>query len=94
MESNKNADTGWFRLESCKENDGTSKISNMSLTFLSHILLLLQKLQSLNCMGNKVYIGGKICLADHFKPLWARNVPECGLAHLRAPGSRAGRGDS
>lgn len=30
--------------------------------------------------------GGKICLSDHFKPLWARNVPKFGLAHLMALG--------
>ncbi|KTG39243.1 hypothetical protein cypCar_00038075 [Cyprinus carpio] len=30
--------------------------------------------------------GGKICLTDHFKPLWARNVPKFGLAHLMALG--------
>ena len=29
---------------------------------------------------------GKICLTDHFKPLWARNVPKFGLAHLMALG--------
>lgn len=32
--------------------------------------------------------GGKICLTDHFKPLWARNVPKFGLAHLMALGVR------
>ncbi|GCB82605.1 hypothetical protein scyTo_0021654, partial [Scyliorhinus torazame] len=30
--------------------------------------------------------GGKICLTDHFKPLWARNVPKFGLGHLMALG--------
>ncbi|XP_037267800.1 ubiquitin-fold modifier-conjugating enzyme 1 isoform X4 [Falco rusticolus] len=34
----------------------------------------------------KMYRGGKICLSDHFKPLWARNVPKFGLAHLMALG--------
>ncbi|KHJ87851.1 Ubiquitin-fold modifier-conjugating enzyme 1 [Oesophagostomum dentatum] len=29
----------------------------------------------------KMYRGGKICLSDHFKPLWARNVPKFGIAH-------------
>ena len=24
----------------------------------------------------KMYRGGKICLTDHFKPLWAKNVPK------------------
>ena len=30
--------------------------------------------------------GGKICLTDHFKPLWARNVPKFGIAHAIALG--------
>ena len=30
--------------------------------------------------------GGKICLSDHFKPLWARNVPKFGIAHAFALG--------
>ncbi|KAK2083828.1 Ubiquitin-fold modifier-conjugating enzyme 1 [Saguinus oedipus] len=34
----------------------------------------------------KMYRGGKICLTDHFKPLWARNVPKFELAHLMALG--------
>ena len=25
-----------------------------------------------------MYRGGKICLTDHFKPLWGRNVPKFG----------------
>lgn len=39
--------------------------------------------------------GGKICLSDHFKPLWARNVPKFGLAHLMALGvsGKGGRGE-
>ena len=32
--------------------------------------------------------GGKICLTDHFKPLWARNVPRFGIAHAMALGVR------
>ena len=35
---------------------------------------------------NKMYRGGKICLTDHFKPLWARNVPRFGIAHAMALG--------
>ena len=34
----------------------------------------------------KMYRGGRICLTDHFKPLWARNVPKFGLAHAMALG--------
>lgn len=34
----------------------------------------------------KMYRGGKICLTDHFKPLWARNIPKFGIAHAFALG--------
>lgn len=34
----------------------------------------------------KMYRGGKICLTDHFKPLWARNAPKFGIAHCMALG--------
>ena len=34
----------------------------------------------------KMYRGGKICLSDHFKPLWGRNVPKFGIAHAMALG--------
>lgn len=34
----------------------------------------------------KMFRGGKICLTDHFKPLWARNVPRFGIAHAMALG--------
>lgn len=34
----------------------------------------------------KMYRGGKICLSDHFKPLWARNVPKFGIAHALTMG--------
>lgn len=40
-----------------------------------------------NFLGNLFYYrGGKICLTDHFKPLWARNVPKFGIAHAMALG--------
>ena len=34
----------------------------------------------------QMYRGGKICLSDHFKPLWARNVPKFGIAHAMSLG--------
>lgn len=37
----------------------------------------------------KMYRGGKICLSDHFKPLWAKNVPKFGIAHAMALGVSA-----
>lgn len=33
-----------------------------------------------------MYRGGKICLSEHFKPLWARNTPKFGIAHAFALG--------
>lgn len=36
----------------------------------------------------KMYRGGKICLTDHFYPLWARNVNRFGVAHALALGVR------
>jgi len=30
--------------------------------------------------------GGKICMTDHFQPLWVRNVPRFGIAHALALG--------
>lgn len=34
----------------------------------------------------KMFRGGKICLTDHFKPLWSRNVPRFGIAQAMALG--------
>jgi ufm1-conjugating enzyme 1 len=34
----------------------------------------------------KMYRGGKICLTEHFYPLWARNVPHFGIPHALALG--------
>lgn len=34
----------------------------------------------------KMYRGGKICLTDHFFPLWNRNAPKFGIPHLLALG--------
>jgi ufm1-conjugating enzyme 1 len=34
----------------------------------------------------KMYRGGKICLTDHFQPLWQKNVPKFGIAHALALG--------
>ncbi|KAL3314991.1 Ubiquitin-fold modifier-conjugating enzyme 1 [Cichlidogyrus casuarinus] len=34
----------------------------------------------------KMYRGGKICLTDHFKPIWMKNCPHFGIAHAMAMG--------
>jgi ufm1-conjugating enzyme 1 len=38
-------------------------------------------LPDLDGKTDKMYRGGKICLTDHFNPLWARNAPGFGIAH-------------
>lgn len=43
-------------------------------------------LKELDGKTSKMYRGGKICLSDHFKPLWAKNVPQLGIAHALAMG--------
>jgi hypothetical protein len=32
------------------------------------------------------FSGGKICMTDHFQPLWNKNVPRFGIAHALALG--------
>eukprot|EP01123_Difflugia_compressa_P008651 TRINITY_DN2634_c0_g1_i1.p1 TRINITY_DN2634_c0_g1~~TRINITY_DN2634_c0_g1_i1.p1 ORF type:complete len:164 (-),score=22.22 TRINITY_DN2634_c0_g1_i1:118-609(-) len=44
------------------------------------------ELPELDGKTSKMYRGGKICLTDHFYPLWARNVPHFGVAHALALG--------
>uniref|UniRef100_A0A452FE64 Ubiquitin-fold modifier-conjugating enzyme 1 n=1 Tax=Capra hircus TaxID=9925 RepID=A0A452FE64_CAPHI len=88
VENNKNADNDWFRLESNKE--GTRWFGKC---WYIHDLLKYEfdiefdGPKKTFKMGGKILMrGGKICLTDHFKPLWARNVPKFGLAHLMALG--------
>lgn len=74
---------------------------NQGLKNLTNSLLLLERYQipvtypttapeialpELDGKTAKMYRGGKICLTDHFKPLWARNVPKFGIAHAMALG--------
>ncbi|KPP63163.1 ubiquitin-fold modifier-conjugating enzyme 1-like [Scleropages formosus] len=79
VENNKNADNDWFRLESNKE--GTRSIPVTYPATAPEVAI-----PELDGKTAKMYRGGKICLTDHFKPLWARNVPKFGLAHLMALG--------
>ena len=99
VENNKNADTDWFRLESNKE--GTRWFGKC---WYIHDLLKYEfdipitypttapeiAVPELDGKTAKMHRGGKICLTDHFKPLWARNVPKFGLAHLMALGVSLG----
>jgi ufm1-conjugating enzyme 1 len=125
VETNKQQDNDWFRLESNKE--GTrwfgkcwyihellkyefdvefdviiqfyiSVCSHLINAFICLTYFCLQipitypttapeiALPELDGKTAKMYRGGKICLTDHFKPLWARNVPKFGIAHAMALG--------
>ncbi|KAJ8794227.1 hypothetical protein J1605_003373 [Eschrichtius robustus] len=99
VENNKNADNDWFRLESNKE--GTRWFGkcwyihdllkyefdiefDIPITYPTTAPEI--AVPELDGKTAKMYRGGKVCLTDHFKPLWARNVPKFGLAHLMALG--------
>ncbi|KAF1564115.1 UNVERIFIED_CONTAM: Ubiquitin-fold modifier-conjugating enzyme 1, partial [Eudyptes pachyrhynchus] len=99
VENNKRADNDWFRLESNAE--GTRWFGkcwyvhellkyefaiefDIPVTYPSTAPEI--AIPELDGKTAKMYRGGKICLSDHFKPLWARNVPKFGLAHLMALG--------
>uniref|UniRef100_A0A1B6CWL9 Ubiquitin-fold modifier-conjugating enzyme 1 n=1 Tax=Clastoptera arizonana TaxID=38151 RepID=A0A1B6CWL9_9HEMI len=99
VQNNKASDNDWFRLESNKE--GTRwfgkcwHIHNLlkyefdiefdiPVTFPATAPEI--TLPELDGKTAKMYRGGKICLSDHFKPLWARNVPKFGIAHAMALG--------
>jgi ufm1-conjugating enzyme 1 len=99
VETNKQADNDWFRLESNK--DGTKWWGKC---WYIHDLLKYEfdvefdipvtypttapeiALPELDGKTAKMYRGGKICMTDHFKPLWARNIPKFGIAHAMALG--------
>ncbi|CAH1724955.1 ubiquitin-fold modifier-conjugating enzyme 1 [Aphis gossypii] len=99
VQNNKAADNDWFRLESNKE--GTKWFGkcwvfqnqlkyefdiefDIPVTFPSTAPEI--ALPELDGKTAKMYRGGKICLSDHFKPLWARNVPKFGISHALALG--------
>eukprot|EP00794_Sanderia_malayensis_P010952 gene10952-12113_t len=99
VSNNKEQGNDWFRLESNSE--GTRwwgkcwYISNLlkyefdvefdiPITYPSTAPEI--ALPELDGKTAKMYRGGKICLTDHFKPLWARNVPKFGIAHAMALG--------
>ncbi|KAB7499173.1 Ubiquitin-fold modifier-conjugating enzyme 1 [Armadillidium nasatum] len=99
VQNNKEAGNDWFRLESNKE--GTKwfgkcwHVENLlkyefdvefeiPITYpTTAIEIMLPELEGKTA---KMYRGGRICLTDHFKPLWARNVPKFGIAHAMALG--------
>ncbi|KOC60936.1 Ubiquitin-fold modifier-conjugating enzyme 1 [Habropoda laboriosa] len=99
VKNNKESDNDWFRLESNKE--GTRWFGkcwyihnflkyefdvefDVPVTYPTTAPEI--ALPELDGKTAKMYRGGKICLTDHFKPLWARNVPKFGIAHAMALG--------
>ncbi|KAI6176936.1 Ubiquitin-fold modifier-conjugating enzyme 1 [Aphelenchoides bicaudatus] len=94
IESNKEKDADWFRIEA--NEDGTRwfgkcwyfhNMVKYEFDLEFDIPITYPKtapeiaIPSLDGKTAKMYRGGKICLSDHFKPLWARNVPKFGIAH-------------
>uniref|UniRef100_UPI00358FA948 ubiquitin-fold modifier-conjugating enzyme 1 n=1 Tax=Myxine glutinosa TaxID=7769 RepID=UPI00358FA948 len=99
VENNKAADNDWFRLQSDK--DGTRWFGKawfihelMKYEFDVEFEIPVTypttapeiALPELDGKTAKMYRGGNICLTDHFKPLWSRNVPKFGIAHALALG--------
>lgn len=99
VQQNKDNDSDWFHLESNK--DGTKwfgkcwHIQNyLKYEFEIEFEIPVTypetapeiAIPELDGKTAKMYRGGKICLSDHFKPLWARNVPKFGIAHAMALG--------
>jgi len=99
VEQNKAADNDWFRLESSADGTrwtGTCWFIHELLRYEFRLEFDIPvtfpdtapevAVPELDGKTAKMYRGGKICLTDHFAPLWARNAPRFGLAHLMALG--------
>ncbi|CAL1545502.1 unnamed protein product, partial [Lymnaea stagnalis] len=99
VQNNKESDNDWFRLESNKEGTrwfGKCWYIHELLKYEFDVEFDIPvtypttspeiALPELDGKTAKMYRGGKICLTDHFKPLWARNVPRFGIAHAMALG--------
>ncbi|XP_065846132.1 ubiquitin-fold modifier-conjugating enzyme 1 [Oscarella lobularis] len=99
VSNNKEQDNDWFRLESNKE--GTRWFGkcwyvynllkyefdiefDIPVTYPATAPEI--AIPELDGKTAKMYRGGRICLTDHFKPLWARNVSKFGIAHAMALG--------
>ncbi|KRZ96260.1 Ubiquitin-fold modifier-conjugating enzyme 1 [Trichinella sp. T8] len=99
IEMNKENDTDWFRLES--NSNGTRWFGKcwfyydcakyefdveFDIPVTYPVTAPEIALPELDGLTPKMFRGGKICLSDHFKPLWSRNVPKFGIAHAFALG--------
>ncbi|XP_075909907.1 ubiquitin-fold modifier-conjugating enzyme 1 [Petromyzon marinus] len=99
VQNNKDSDNDWFRLES--NQDGTRWFGkcwyvhellryefdvefDIPVTYPATAPEI--AVPELDGKTAKMYRGGKICLTEHFKPLWARNAPKFGIAHAMALG--------
>ncbi|BET01768.1 unnamed protein product [Nesidiocoris tenuis] len=98
-EHNKTSDNDWFRLESNEEGTRWFGKCWFILDLLKYEFEIEFDIPvtypttapeiaipELDGKTAKMYRGGKICLSDHFKPLWGRNVPKFGIAHAMALG--------
>ncbi|XP_059151272.1 ubiquitin-fold modifier-conjugating enzyme 1-like [Physella acuta] len=99
VQNNKESDNDWFRLESNKEGTrwfGKCWYIHELLKYEFDIEFDIPvtypttspeiAIPELDGKIAKMYRGGRICLTDHFKPLWARDVPRFGIAHAMALG--------
>jgi len=99
VQINKESDNDWFQIESNK--DGTRWFGTcwfvhdyqryeFGVQFDIPVAYPTTapeiELPELDGKTAKMYRGGKICLTDHFYPLWARNAPHFGIAHALALG--------
>lgn len=99
IHNNKEADNDWLRIQSNKE--GTRWFGkcwyiqdykkyefelefDIPVTYPSTAPEI--AIPELDGKTAKMYRGGKICLTEHFKPLWSRNAPKFGVAHALALG--------
>ncbi|XP_011502529.1 PREDICTED: ubiquitin-fold modifier-conjugating enzyme 1 isoform X1 [Ceratosolen solmsi marchali] len=99
VDNNKKADNDWFRLQSNEQGTkwfGKCWYIHNLLKYEFNIEFDIPvtypttapeiALPELDGKTAKMYRGGKICLTDHFKPLWAKNVPKFGIGHAMALG--------
>ena len=99
VETNKSHDSDWFRLESSA--DGTQwtgrcwryvdmRRYEFDIEFDVPVSYPTAPpeiaLPQLDGKTVKMYRGGRVCMSDHFRPLWTRNVPKFGIAHAMALG--------
>lgn len=99
VKNNKDGDNDWFRLESNPEGTrwwGKAWTIQDMLRYEFDIEFDIPvtypmtapeiAIPDLDGKTAKMYRGGKICMTDHFQPLWNRHVPRFGIAHALALG--------